>query len=239
MKSLQRRARALRLHGLLAQWDEIATADWLPELVEHEERQQHLHSLERRRAQSRIPPFKPVADFDWNWPRQILRSRVQTLLGLDFLRQHHNVVLIGAPGTGKTMIAANLAHQALLGGFTVRLENTPGLLDNLAAIRDPRLLHHRLTLLARPRLLVLDEIGFLAYAPRQADLLFHIISRRHQRRSTLATASRSFREWETLFPDAACLVGLLDRLLDHATIITIEADSWRLRNTRNPQEIAP
>ena len=231
MTGLKERAGALRLRGLLARWDEIADADWLPELIEHEERERSSRSLARRTAEAMLCRFSPLADFDWNWPRQCDRKAVNALMAADFAAEPANAVLVGPPGVGKTMIAANVASRALAAGATVRFENADKLLASLASIDDAALLERRLTRICRPKLLVLDELGYVGHDAREADILFHMISRRYRRRATIVTTIRPFAEWGQAFPGSACVAGLIDRLTHNARVVTIDADSWRLRET--------
>ena len=229
MNTLKERARALRLHGLIERWDDVAQASWLGDLISGEEQARSFRSFERRRKGARLPPFKPLADFDWTWPRSISRTCVEALMRLDFIEEANNAVIVGGQGTGKTMIAANVVHQALVKGSTVRFEKAPDLLENLAAISVHNELLKRLTMLARPRLLVLDEIGYVTLKNRHADLLYAIISRRYQRRSTVVTTSLGFAQWDRVFPSTSGIAGTVDRLVHNATIITIDSDSWRLK----------
>lgn len=229
MSDLRERARALGLHGLVERWDEVAGTGWIEEVVAGEERARTARSHERRRAEARLPAFKPLADFDWTWPRDISRTGVEALTGLGFVERADNAVLVGGQGTGKTMIAANVAHQALLHGHTVRIEKAPELLETLAGIADRGELRRRLTVLARPRLLVLDEIGYVKLEGRHADILHAIVSRRYQRRSTMVTTSLGFAQWDRVFPSASGIAGTVDRLMHDAALISIDGDSWRLR----------
>ena len=229
MNELKDRVRALGLHGLIERWDRVANADWIEEFVIEEEQSRATRSYKRRHAASRIPTFKPMADFDWTWPRDIKHDCVQSLMGLDFIKQADNAVLVGGQGTGKTMIAANIAHQALLHGHTVRFEKAPELLDTLADITDRGEMRRRLTNLVRPRLLVLDEIGYVKLKGQHADILHAIVSRRYQHRSTMVTTNLGFAQWDHVFPSASSISGTVDRLMHDATLILIDGDSWRLR----------
>ncbi len=198
-------------------------------MIAGEERVRNCRSYERRRAGARLPPFKPLADFDWTWPRDINRADVEALASLGFIERAEGAVLVGGQGTGKTMIAANVAHQALLHGHTVRFETAPELLDDLAGIADRTEFRRRLAILARPRLLVLDEIGYVRLEGRHADMLYAIVSRRYQRRSTMVTTSLAFAQWDHVFPSASGIAGTVDRLMHGASLIAIDGDSWRLR----------
>ncbi len=229
MSELRERARALGLHGLVERWDEVAGTAWIEEVVSGEEQARRARSHERRRAAARLPAFKPLADFDWTWPRDISRAHVEALLGLGFVDRADNAVLVGGQGTGKTMIAANVAHQALLHGHTVRFEKAPELLEALAETVSRSELRRRLAILARPRLLILDEIGYVTLESHHADILYAIVSRRYQRRSTMVTTSLAFAQWDRVFPSASGIAGTVDRLMHDATLISIDSDSWRLR----------
>ena len=230
MTGLQERARALGLHGLIERWDDVANADWLEPLIASEEEVRSSRSYDRRRARARLPAFKPLADFDWTWPRSIDRPAIEALVRLDFIDSADNAVLVGGQGTGKTMIAVNIAHQALLHGHTVRFETAPDLLATLAEIDATSELRRRLAILARPRLLILDEIGYVTLDTRHADILYAIVARRYQTRSTLITTSLGFAQWDRIFPNAASIAATIDRLIHNATRVTIDSDSWRLRD---------
>jgi DNA replication protein DnaC len=229
---LHSRAEALRLHGLLAHWSEVATAPWLPEMLTWEEQERGRRSLERRLKEAHIGRFKALCDFDWHWPRRCDRQAIEALMSLDFLKEATNVVLQGPNGVGKTTLARNLAHQALLHGHTVLFTSAGNLLGDLAALDSDSLLRRRLRHYAAPHLLVIDEVGYLSYSHRHADLLFELVSRRYEQRSTLITTNRPFSEWGEVFPGAACVVSLIDRLLHHAEIVAIDGESYRLKEAQ-------
>ena len=234
--SLKARTKALKLYGLLAHWDEIAGAAWLEPLIDWEEQERARRGLERRLANARIGRFKPLADFDWHWPAQCDRHGIEELMRLAFLQEAANAILVGPNGVGKSTIARNIAHQAVLEGHTVLFTTAAQMLNELAAQDGDRALRRRLALYARPRLLVIDEIGYLSYSNRHADLLFEVVSRRYEEKSLLITTNRPFAEWNEVFPNAACVVSLVDRLVHHAEIIPIEGESYRLKEARERTE---
>lgn len=194
-----------------------------------EEADRARRGLERRLSRSRLERFKPMADFDWNWPKKIDRALVESVLGLDFISQHRNVVLVAPQGLGKTMIAQNLAHQAVLAGHSVLFISAAQLLLDLGGQESARTLERRLKYYAKIGLLVLDEIGFLAFDNRNADLLFQVISRRYEKKSVVLTTNLAFRDWPTIFPNATCATALIDRVVHHADVIVIEGESYRAR----------
>jgi DNA replication protein DnaC len=233
---LRNRARALQLHGLLAHWDEVAGAPWLAALIDWEEQERIRRSLERRMGEARIGRFKPLCDFDWNWPKVCDRAAVEALMTLDFLKDASNGVVIGPNGVGKTMIIQNIAHQALLAGHTALFTTAGRLLGDLTALDSDSALRRRLNHYAAPTVLAIDEVGYLSYSNRHADLMFELISRRYRNKSTLVTTNRSFSEWKEVFPNAACVVSLIDRLTHYAEIIAIDGESYRVKEARERNE---
>jgi DNA replication protein DnaC len=232
LNDLRERATALRLHGILEHWSETASADWLPGFIQWEEDARAQRSLERRIGAARIGRFKALADFDWNWPKQCDRGAVEGLMGLEFIKDGANVVLRGPNGVGKSMLARNVAHQALVQGHTVRFTTAGELLGDLAALDSDAALRRRLRHYATPDLLVIDEIGYLSYSNRHADLLFELVSRRYESKSTMVTTNKAFGEWNTVFPNAACVVSLIDRLVHHSELIDIDGESYRLKEAK-------
>lgn len=230
--ALRRRAADLHLHGLISHWEEVAQAAWLPQLLDWEETERSRRSLERRLKDAHLGRFKSLSDFDWNWPTQCDRNAIQELMGLDFLENAANAIFVGTSGLGKTMIAQNIAHQAVLRGHTALFITAGQLLGELAALDSDSALRRRLRHYAAPSLLVIDEVGYLSYSNRHADLLFELINRRHEQKSTLITTNKSFSEWPQVFPNAACVVALIDRLIHHADIISFQGESYRAKEAQ-------
>jgi DNA replication protein DnaC len=172
-------------------------------------------------------------DFDWDWPKSCDRAAVDALITLDFLKETANVVFLGPNGVGKSMFAQNIAHQAVLDGHTVLFTSAGQLLGDLCGLDSDSALRRRLRRYARPQLLVIDEVGYLSYSNRHADMLFQLVSRRYQNKSTLITTNRAFKEWNEVFPNAACVVSLVDRLVHNAEIVAIEGESYRLKEARD------
>ena len=161
---LKERANALRLMGLLAHWDAVqgdpARISWTGELLAWEEAERARRSLERRLSSAHIGRFKPLADFDWDWPTHCDRAVLQELMTLSFMTDATNVVLVGPSGVGKSMLASNLGHQALIEGRTVLFTSAGQLLGDLAALDSDSTLRWRLRHYAAPDLLVIDEVGY-------------------------------------------------------------------------------
>lgn len=226
------RAKHLGLHGLCAHFDQFGREPWLPELLAAEEDQRRQRSLDRRIHSAHLGRFRPMADFDWTWPRKLDRDGVDDLFTFGFVKEAENVIILGPNGVGKSMIAQNLAYQGLLRGMTVLFTTASALLCDLVERDSSRSLQQRLRNYARPQLLVIDEVGYLSYDNRHADLLFEVITRRYERVPTIITTNKPFSQWNDVFPNATCVVTLVDRLTHRAEVIQIEADSYRLKEAK-------
>lgn len=227
---LCQRAYKLGLYGLVNRWAELGHEPWVVHLIDCEETERQHRSLERRTRRSKVGAFKLMADFDWSWPTNADRELIEELFTFQFLGEAANVVLVGANGVGKTMIAQNLAHQAVLRGHTAIFTTASAMLNDLSAQDGALALQRRLRHYATPTLLVIDEVGYLSYDNRHADLLFEVVNRRYGQRSIVLTTNKPFAEWNDMFPNAACVVTLIDRLVHKAEIVKLTADgSYRFK----------
>ena len=233
---LRTRAEVLHLHGLLAHWAEIAPAGWVAPMLAWEEQERRQRSLQRRLKDAHIGRFRPLCDFDRAWPKRCDRAAIEALMTLDFLTDATNVILVGPNGVGKSTPAQNLACQTLIAGHTVLFTSAGQLPGDLPALDSDSALRRRLRHYTRPQLLVIDEVGYLSCSNRHADLMFELVSRRYQLRSTLITTNRPFAEWREVFPNAACVVSPIDRLVHNAESIALEGDSFRLKEARERTE---
>lgn len=227
----------LGLFGLVSRWPEVAEQPWIGQLLEIEEAERKRRSLERRLRNAKIGAFKPMDRFDWAWPSKIDRQAVEELFSLSFLDEGANAILVGPNGIGKSMILKNIAHHALVRGHTVRFTTASDMLADLAAQDSPSALARRMRRWALPRLLCIDEVGYLSYSPRYADLLFEIVTRRYDvQRPILVTTNKAFNDWNEVFPHAACTVTLVDRLIHRSEIVEIDGESYRLKEAKERKQ---
>ncbi|MDC9719788.1 MAG: IS21-like element helper ATPase IstB [Gammaproteobacteria bacterium] len=232
---LKAQASTLKLYGLLAHWDELVDNSgkgrppWIKQLIEWEVVERHKRGLERRLNNAHLGRFKPLADFDWEWPELCDRAMVSELMSLAFIDRAANIILVGPNGVGKSTIAQNIAQQAVIQGHTALFVNAAQMLNDLASQDGDSGLRRRLRHYSQPQVLVIDEVGYLSYGNRHADLLFEIINRRYEEKSTIVTTNRPFGEWNEVFPNAACVVSLVDRLVHHSDIVVLEGKSYRMK----------
>jgi DNA replication protein DnaC len=236
--SLAQRLAGLGLHAVADGLDDLVAkatqkrwgpVDVLSHVADLETAERARRSVERRMKSSRLGRFKPMADFEWNWPTRIDRAAVEAAVNLEFLPEKRNVVLVAAQGLGKTMVAQNIAHQAVQKGHTALFITASQMLLDLCGQESARALERRLKHYARPTVLCIDEVGYLPYDGRNADLLFQVVSRRYEEKPLILTTNLAFGDWAQAFPNAACATALIDRVVHHADIIAIEGKSYRRR----------
>lgn len=240
MNDLEATLRSLGLHATASSLDDLIArattqrlnARALLEAVVQAELAERAHrSLERRKLRSRIGSFKPMADFDWNWPKKIDRALIERALALEFIKENRSLILLGSNGVGKSMIAKNVADAAIHAGHSVLFRTAAELIDDLSC-DSPERRRRRVAAYCRPHLLCIDEVGYLSYDDHAADLLFAAINPRYERRrSILISTNLAFKDWNRVFPNATCIATLVDRLTHFADIVLIEADSYRLRES--------
>jgi DNA replication protein DnaC len=217
----------------------VGPTETVEQLVDLEERSRAAVNLARRTRFACLGSFKTMDRFDWAHPEKIDRALVERLLELDFAEDGENVLLKGGSGLGKTMIAQNLAHAALAAGFTVRFSTLAAALADLLNQESMPAFERRIRRYTRPDVLILDELGYLPCDTRAADILYNIISRRHEQRSTVISTNLAFKQWGNTFPGAACVVALVDRFAQHCHRVEIIGESYRDKHRLDPDRPKP
>lgn len=225
-------------HATLAQ--EAAEHSWphvqyLETLIEGEARLREDRRTQRRVMLARFPVLKTLDQFNWSWPKKINRLQVQNLFRLKFIEDKANVIFLGGVGLGKSHLATALGYAACLQGYSVRFTTAIDAINTLSAAHGSGRLKSEIKKYLKPRVLILDELGYLPIDKNGADLLFQVISGRYERGSLIITSNRAFKKWPEIFNNDSTLTSaLLDRLLHHAETLVIEGTSYRMKDQVEP-----
>jgi DNA replication protein DnaC len=231
----------MKMEHLLAQLDgvceqaAVGDADYktfLTQALETEWRGRYQRGVEGRLKQARLPWIKTLDQFDFEYQPSIDRKQVRELAGLSFVERAQNVVLLGPPGVGKTHIAVALGIKAVEAGYSVLFLTLEALMGRLVRARHENRLERSLQQLTYPKLLILDELGYLPLSREEASLFFRLLVRRYERGSLIVTSNKGFTDWGEVFNDHVLATAILDRLLHHATTLNIKGESYRLKDKR-------
>ena len=181
-----------------------------------------------------MPTIKTLDQIDWTHASGMPKAQVQELAHLAFIERAENIVLLGPSGVGKTHVALALAHRAVTAGHKVRFITAADLMLQLAAAKSQgRLKEYFNRAVLGPKLLVVDEIGYLPFGREEANLFFNVVAKRYERSSMVLTSNLPFTQWAGAFADDQTLTAaMLDRLLHHAHIVQITGESYRLKDKR-------
>lgn len=219
---------ALASEAAQKQWPHV---DYLARLIDGEAQRRQELAIQRRIAAARFPCIKTLDQFDWNWPKKINRTQVQNLFRLAFLPEKGNVVFMGGVGLGKSHLASALGYAACLAGHSVLFTTAVDIINTLTAAQAAYRLKAELKRLLAPRILCIDEVGYLPIDKTGADLLFQVISQRYERGSIVLTTNQPYKHWAKIFNNDSTLTSaVLDRLLHHADTLIIEGKSYRMKD---------
>lgn len=231
----------LKMDHLEAQLDAVCTQaaerdldykQFLADALETEWNGRYQKGIQARLRQSRLPWTKTLEQFDFSFQPSLDQRQVRELAGLSFIERAHNVVILGPPGVGKTHLSVALAVKAVAAGYSVLFLTLETLMTRLVKARHENRLERALQQLTYPKLLIIDEIGYLPLSREEASLFFRLVVRRYERASLIVTSNKSFLDWGDVFNDHVLATAILDRLLHHATTLNIKGESYRLKEKR-------
>jgi DNA replication protein DnaC len=222
----------LEAHLERAGKQEPTYAEFLGELIGAEAEAKSARQLQARLRLANLPGAKTLTQFDFSFQPSIDERQVRELATLSFVAEASNVILLGPPGVGKTHLAVALATAAIRGGYGAYFMTAHDLVSDLGRAMREGQLPQRLRIYLRPKVLVVDEVGYLPLDEAGATIFFQLVSARYERGSILLTSNKSYGEWGTIFGEVTLASAILDRLLHHSTTINIRGESYRLKERR-------
>jgi len=207
-------------------------ADFLADLLARELTVRRERYLKARTRLAHLPFQKRLEDFDFSYQPSLDEGQIQELATLNFAGQAQNVILLGPPGVGKTHIAVALGLKGVENGMGVYFVTAQALIEDLRQAHAENRLERRLRVYLAPKILIVDEVGYLPFDTLGATMLFQLVSARYERGSVILTSNKGFAQWGEVFPDPIIATAILDRLLHHSHVINIRGDSYRLKDKR-------
>ena len=229
---LQRVADELPLLVQDASRREMSFTDFLEEVVSRELAAKHERHTQMKTSMARFPFQKTLESFDFKFQPSIEPKVIRDLATGRFIANADNILLLGPPGVGKTHLAVAIGLKACALGYRTQFVTAAGLIASLGRAQTENRLEEKLKALVQPKLLIIDEIGYLPIERMGANLFFQLVSRRYERGSILLTSNQSLAGWAQVFGDQVIATAILDRLLHHSTIINIKGESYRLKEKR-------
>ena len=204
---------------------------FLENLVDGEVALKQQRSITNRIKKAKFSCIKTLEQFNWSHPSKINRIQIQNLFRLNFVDEKKNIILLGNCGLGKSHLAVALAHKTCNKGYSTLFTPAVDIINNLSAAVAVNSLDKAIKKYILPRVLVIDELGYLPIDKQGANLLFQVISKRYETGSIILTSNRAFKDWPKVFNnDSTVTSAVLDRLLHHSEVIVIEGESYRMKD---------
>lgn len=211
---------------------QLSFIDFLEEMLSAEIESKQEKRIKMGQSVARFPSKVTIEGFDFGFQPSIDKKQINELAGCRYVSSGENVLLIGSPGVGKTHLAIALGLKAIETGYSTLFLTASGLLAQLEKAERENRLDEELKRLCGPKLLIIDELGYLPLGKNGANLLFQLVSRRYEKGAMMITSNKDFEDWGEVFGDAMLAAALLDRLLHHSSILTIKGESYRLKDKK-------
>jgi DNA replication protein DnaC len=235
--------RQLGLYALPEAWPSIAEhhiaqegsyADFIEKLLAEELKAKTQRTKATLLKFAGLPSIKTLEEYDFNFASGVPKAKLTELAGLSFIERHENLVMLGPSGVGKTHLAIALGYKAIMASIKVRFITAADLMLQLATAHNQgKLKTYLQRVVMSPKLLIIDEIGYLPFGREEANLFFNVIAKGYERGSTLLTSNLPFSQWAGAFAnDTTLTAAMLDRLLHHCHVIQISGESYRLKDKK-------
>jgi DNA replication protein DnaC len=211
---------------------DLGYKEFLEEALRIEWQGRHQKGVEARLKMARFPGVKTLEQFDFAFQPSLDRKIIRELAALGFVERADNIIILGPPGVGKTHLAIALGVKAAEAGHKVLFLTLEALITRLMRARLENRIERQLQQFGYPRLLIIDEMGYLPLSRDEAGLFFRLLTRRYEKASLILTSNKSFVDWGEIFNDQVLATAILDRLLHHSTTLNIKGDSYRLKEKR-------
>jgi len=238
MNTLKSKLREFKLAGIYNSIEErlkyandskLSYTEFLELLLEDEVNSRRDNSYRKRYAKAKLPIYKTIEDFDFNFQPSIDKKTINDVLTCNFIKEKRNIVFIGNPGTGKSHLSIAIAIKALIKGYKILFTPVSEMLQNLNASKADNSYYQKVNFYLAPDLLVLDELGFKKLPNYSADDFFEIISKRYEKGSLIITTNKTFDQWGEIFSDNVLASAILDRIVHYSTIFKINGQSYRTK----------
>lgn len=211
--------------------------DFLLKILSEEQAEKYERATARRISRARFPTHKSIDEFDFNHPEKLNKKLVLSLFELRFIKAAENVILLGAAGVGKSHLANALGRTACAQGFSTCYTTAAELINRLTAAFSDYSLARAIKKYISPKLLVIDELGYIPIDKRGAEFIFQVVSQRYERGSIILTSNRAFRDWGMTFNDNTIASAIVDRLVHHSHVVKIKGESYRIKNKKQKRKL--